>query len=234
MTTTRALKRTLGWAAGGFGFAAIAYAACAAVVWARFGHPSTPDQDEADPLLDRFMPEYDVVERHHIRVAAPPEPTLKTAAAIDIRQSPVVRAIFNARELLLGATPDDTSRPKGLLAQTQSLGWRVLAEHPRREIVVGAVAQPWLGNVTFRGVEPEAFAHFDEPGYVKIAWTLRADPDGPSGSIFRTETRAAATDAVARTKFRWYWARFAPGIVLIRKMLLRDLKAHAERMSGSR
>jgi hypothetical protein len=234
MTTTRALKQTLGWTAGGFGFAAVAYATCAAVAWARFGHPSAPDQDEVDPLLDRFMPEYDVVERHHIRVASPPEATLTAAAAVDMQQSPVIRAVFKTRELLLGATPDDTSRPKGLLAQTQSLGWRVLAEQPGRELVVGAVARPWLGNVAFRGVEPRAFACFDEPDYVKIAWTLRADPDGPSASIFRTETRVTATDAVARAKFRWYWARFAPGIILIRKMLLRDLKAHAERMSGSR
>ena len=35
--------------------------------------PATPE--DADAFLDRFMPEYDVVERHHINVAAPADVT---------------------------------------------------------------------------------------------------------------------------------------------------------------
>ena len=37
------------------------------------------------------------------------------------------------------------------------------------------------------------------------------------------------TDPTARTKFRWYWARFSPGIVLIRRVMLGPLKTDAER-----
>jgi hypothetical protein len=37
------------------------------------------------------------------------------------------------------------------------------------------------------------------------------------------------TDQAARTKFRWYWARFSPGIILIRRVMLGLLKADAER-----
>jgi hypothetical protein len=185
--------------------------------------------EAADPLLDSFMPEYDVAERHHVRVAAPAETTLRAAAAADLRQSAIVRGIFRLRELILGAKPESTGRPIGLLAETQWLGWRVLAEQPGREIVVGAVTKPWLANVVFRGLAPDEFRRFNEPGYVKIAWTLRADPAGPSESIFRTETRVASTDPSARRKFRWYWARFSPGIVLIRRLLLGGLKADVER-----
>ena len=58
----------------------------------------------------------------------------------------------------------------------RSIGWRVLGENCGREIVVGAVAQPWEADVTFHGLNPDAFAAFTEPGYVKIAWSLRADP----------------------------------------------------------
>jgi hypothetical protein len=36
-----------------------------------------PGQGKEGPLLDRFMPEYEVAERHHIRVAAPVPVTLK-------------------------------------------------------------------------------------------------------------------------------------------------------------
>ena len=85
---------------------------------------------------------------------------------------------------------------------------RVLAEDPGREIVLGGVTQSWRADVVFRGLEPSAFAAFSEPGYVKVAWTLRADPIGELDSVFRTETRVTTTDPVARTKFRWYWAAF--------------------------
>jgi hypothetical protein len=141
-----------------------------------------------------------------------------------------VSTIFRARELVLGADPS-TADQRGLLAQTLALGWRVLHEDPGQEIVVGAVTRPWEPNVTFRGVPGDAFKAFDEPNYAKIVWTLRVETVGPLETICHTETRVATTDAAARARFRWYWARFSPGIILIRRMLLRQLKSDAERAS---
>jgi hypothetical protein len=40
-----------------------------------------------------------------------------------------------------------------------------------------------------------------------------------------------ATDAEARARFRRYWAVTSPGILLIRKLALRLLKADAERVA---
>ena len=185
----------------------------------------TPD---ADPLLERFMPRYDVVERHAIRVNAEPGTTFAALCGVDFRRSLVIRAIFKARELLMGAEPDDGARPRGLLPLTKSLGWGVLAEEAGREIVMGAVTQPWHADVVFRAVPPEAFAPFAEPDFVKIVWNVRADPDGHGGSIARTETRVMATDAGARSKFRRYWWRVAPGTMLIRWIALRLARADAE------
>ena len=150
---------------------------------------------------------------------------------IDLSNSPIIRAVFKGRELILRATPDAQPRPRGLLAQVQSLGWVVLAEIADHEVVVGAVTKPWEANVTFRSIPATDFAAFNEPDYVKIAWTLRADATGPSSSIFRTETRAVATDAAARSRFRPYWAFLSPGIFLIRQMMLRPVKTQAERQA---
>jgi hypothetical protein len=136
--------------------------------------------------------------------------------------------IFKARQILLGSEPDAAARPRGLLALTKSIGWGVLAEIPGREVVMGAVTQPWRANVVFRPLAPDEFAAFNEPDHVKIAWTLRADALSPNGSIFRTETRAVATDAAARAKFRRYWSLLSPGIIVIRWASLRPLKARAE------
>jgi hypothetical protein len=131
--------------------------------------------------------------------------------------------------VVLGAAPDDRPRPRGLLDEVRSLGWGVLAEIPDREIVVGAVTKPWEADVTFRALPPEQFAAFAEPGYVKIAWTIRADPISATESVFRTETRAVATDSTARARFRRYWAFLSPGIIVIRWALLGPVKHEAER-----
>lgn len=210
------------------------YGTYVGVTWLRYGHPARPSRDEADPLLDRFMPVYDVCDRHRTRVRAPAATTLAVASELDLLQQPVVRAIVRAREILLGASPDERARPRRLLAETCALGWGILAERPDREIVVGAVTKPWEAEVVFRALPPDDFAGFAEPGYVKIAWTLRADPIGADASIFRTETRAVATDAAARARFRTYWALLSPGIVLIRQLSLAPVRARAERRSVPR
>jgi hypothetical protein len=227
--TAQSTRRVITWSAGALGAAIALYGAVVATAWYRYGHPRAGTADEADPLLDRFMPVYEVAERHHISVRAPAVIALAAAREQDLTAPALTKAIFTARELILGAEPDAAARPRGLVAFTTSLGWRVLAEVPEREIVIGAVTQPWLANVVFRGVPAEEFARFNEPDYVKIVWTLRADPVGPRQSIFRTETRVLTTDSDARRKFRRYWARFSPGIVLIRWLSLGPVRREAER-----
>lgn len=217
------------WIATGAGTAAAAYGTYAGAVWLRYGHAKPARGKGRDPLLDAFMPVYEVAERHRIYVAAPAHITLETAVDVDLLESAIVRAIFRSRELVMSGRPDGRVPQRGLLAQMKSLGWSVLAEIPNREIVVGAVTRPWEANVVFRPVPAEAFAAFNEPDYVKIAWTLRADPIGPRESIARTETRVMTTDSVARDKFRRYWALASPGIVLIRRVILRRVKKVAER-----
>jgi hypothetical protein len=213
----------------GFGVASAAYATYVGITWYRYGNAPAPNAEDKDPLLDRFVPAYEIAERHRIRVAAPAEVTLDVAREMDLQASPVVRTIIRARELILGATPGDRRRPRGLLAEVQSLGWGVLAEVPGREVVVGAVTRPWEANVTFRALPPDQFAAFNEAGYVKIAWTIRADPINATESVFRTETRAIATDPVARSTFRRYWSFLSPGIIAIRWALLGPVKREAER-----
>jgi len=228
MNASRTVGKLAKWSAAGVGVGVAAYATYAGVKWLQYGHVG-PSQDDHDELLDEFMPTYDVVDRHHTHVEAPPDVTFAAACEIELQASPLVRAIFKGRELLLGSHPDQVERPRGLVALTESLGWGVLAEIPGREVVIGAVTQPWEANVVFRHVAPQDFSDFHEPGYVKIAWTLRADPVGEQHSTFRTETRAIATDLDARIRFRRYWSFLSPGITLIRRTMLTSLRAEARK-----
>ena len=215
--------------ASGLSAVSAGYAVLAAISWYRFGRPTKPIDAERDTLLDRFMPVYQVVDRHHIRVAAPAGVTLAAAREQQLLETPLVRAIFKMRQFAMGATRDARKHPAGLLEVTRELGWGMLAERPDREIVMGAVTRPWEANVTFRALPPEDFAAFWEPGFVKIVWTLRADPIDAATSTFRTETRAVATDDIARVRFRRYWTFAAPGIALIRRFSLQPLRRAAER-----
>jgi hypothetical protein len=222
-------RPTLRWLAAGAGFATALYATHAAFTWLRYGHPPGPASDQIDPLLDQLIPAYEVVDRHSLGVAAPAEITLASACDMDLTQSAIIRGIFRSRELILGTHPDAVRRPQTLMAWARELGWVVLAEVPDREIVFGAVTSPWVANPVFRPLPPSEFAEFHEPGYARIAWTLRADPIDATHSVVRTETRVATTDPASRTAFRRYWALVSPGVVLIRRMSLRLVKSEAER-----
>jgi hypothetical protein len=216
------------------GLGAAAFAAGAAygglVVYNRwtYGTAKASAAMGEDPLLDRFIPVPEVAEHHRIEIDAPAALVLSTANEMHVLDSPIIRAIFKLRELALGGEPDTREHPTELMAQMQSIGWVVLAEEPGREIVFGAVTQPWQATPTFRSIPPAEFKDFAEPGYVKIAWTLRADPLGEQRSMFHTETRVTTTDAEARSRFRTYWSFVAPGVELIRLAMLRPLKHAAE------
>lgn len=224
------MRRIAGGLAAMIAAAALSYLAYIVVTFRSYGRAATrPAGGERDTLLDAFMPAPEVVERHEIRVAAPAAVTFDVARTFDLQRSALVRAIFASREFLMHAHPPRATRPRAFVAEVLALGWGILAETPGRELVFGAVTQPWEGDVQFRALPPDRFATFDEPGYAKIAWTLAVDSLGPNRSIFRTETRVTTTDPVSRARFRRYWAVFSPGILLIRIATLRLVRADAER-----
>ena len=75
---------------GGLGVAAVGYATLAAVAWWRYGEAPSAEGAAEDPLLDGFLPAYDVVERHHVAVAAPAALTLAAAKEQNLTRSPIV------------------------------------------------------------------------------------------------------------------------------------------------
>ena len=201
------------------------------LTWARYGrHPMAGAI--GDPLIDAFLPDPEVRERHQTVVAAPADITWAAVRDLDFRDSALVRGIFRGRELLMRARPKDGGKAGGFLEQVQALGWRQLAEEPGRKLVFGAVTRPWEANVVFRGLSPEEFLTFDEPDYVRILWALQVEPAGER-SVFSTETRVATTDAEARRKFRRYWSLMSPGILMIRRESLRLVRREAERRAAS-
>ena len=186
--------------------------------------------------LDRFLPGFDVRERHVTRVHAPAEIVFTTAEAFDLQSIGMIRSIIRLRQLLLDSTPV-TRKPQAFVQEALDMGWGLLAEEPGRLFIAGAHCQPWLADVTFTPVPPHEFSSYQGANRVKIAWTLEVEPMNPTSARLATETRAIATDEEARRQFRryWRWARF--GIVAIRWLLLPAIRRQAERAletSGSK
>ena len=219
-------RNVLSWAGRSAGALALLGAGYVASNWYRYG--KVQRDGRADPLVDRFMPTYEVREYHATRVSAPVEIAYDAARDMEMNRSWLVRGIFRARELVMRGTHGEATPPRPLVEEAQALGWGVLAEEAR-QIVFGAVTQPWEANVRFESLPPEEFHSFNRPRYVKIAFTLAAEPIDAHSSMVRTETRVATTDSYARDRFRRYWALVSPGVRVIRLEILRLVRADAKR-----
>lgn len=208
------------------GAAVAAYLGFAALTWARYGMAAP--RKGPDELLDRVMPEYEVRMNYRIEVNASPAATFDAIRETDFQRSPIVRALFRAREMLLGAKHADRPMPRAFIDQIESLGWAIIAETPGRELVLGTVTQPWQPSPTFRALPAEEFAAFHEPGYAKIAFNLCVAPTAARTCLVQTETRVQTTDPQSRGRFRRYWAALSLGMALIRIVLLQQIKTEAE------
>jgi hypothetical protein len=210
------------------------YAGYAALTYVRFGR--MPQRADRHQLLDRLMPEYEVCERHSVSVSAPADLTFLASRNISFHDSPLARALFALRALpgrLRGAPAAPTTR-RPVFDEVIAVGWYQLAETAGRQLVMGAVTQPWRQKVQFHGLPADEFVAFREPGHAKIAWTIEVEPLGPSSSVFSTETRVTTTDPISRERFRRYWAFLSPGIRLIRYGILRLVRAEAQRRHANR
>ena len=209
--------------------AVVAYFGYVALAWWDYG--ARHGDAQLEPLLDRYLPDWEVAEHHEILVDAAAQLAYAAARRLDFERSPAVRAIFRLRQLVMRSTPTVDTGSRELVARMVRLGWGILTELPGRAVVMGAVTQPWRRNPEFQSLSASEFTGFSRIGFAKIAWSIRVEPDGPHRSVASSETRVTITDPVSRARFRWYWAFVSPGILLIRRAMLRRLKRYAERQS---
>ena len=197
-------------------------------------HSSDPlsDPDTAEvPLLDKFLPLWDVRECHELSVAAPAGRAFEVLRNLDINRAPVVKALFWLRSLpsrFSGRAVAPPHKARSLLEDALSVGWVVLGEIPAQQLAVGAVTRPWEPIVRFHGLPGPELRAYREPGFVKIVWGISARPLDEGACVLGTETRVLATDEVSRRRFSRYWWFFGSFIRLIRVMSLRLAKRDLE------
>jgi hypothetical protein len=179
-------------------------------------------------LIDRFLPDYDVVEHHAVDINAPVDEAYRAVKELDLARSPIVLALLFARglpHLFTGAV-----KPKRRLGLDEIVesGFVVLVEEPDRELVLGIVGKFWQLSSGVHRIEPDEFIGFDAPGLAKAAWNFVVSARPGGGSRVETETRVVCTDDDARRQFSRYWWLIGRFSALIRRIVLGQIKREAE------
>lgn len=189
-------------------------------------------------LIDEFLPRYDVVERHGIRVDAPASRVYEAIWAADLARSLPVRVLLGLRtlpSLLVDRAKarrlaDVLQRSTTVTLQTVlSQGFYLLAEEPGREVLLGVVGRFWTPTASLEPTDPERFRSAAAPGRAKGAWNFTVTALGEGSTRLETETRVQCADARTLARFRPYWLVVRPFSGLIRRMMLRTIRAAALR-----
>jgi hypothetical protein len=172
--------------------------------------------------IDELLPAWDWRSAHATRVAAPPERCAAAARAIGGRDLPVTGVLMRVRMLGRHRVED---RP--VVESMTRIGVRILVDEPLA-LLLGGVLAPWRLRGGRRPIaSADELRSFAVPGWVRVAMAFTVVPDG-TGSRVATETRMAATDAVARRRFGRYWRVIGPFSGITRREMLSAIKRRAE------
>lgn len=204
--------------------------AVTAVLWpAHVTRTARPGQ-----RLDRFLPEYQFSEVHETRVQAPMEAVVKAIREVSLADMPAAVALLRIRAAAGGrfhGSPPDTRPLLDMMVRPGSRFLPLDTADPGELVygMVGFVHKPPPPVTT-----PEQYAAFTEPGGIRVAFDLRAVPEGDGAVRLSTETRCLANGDEARRTFARYWRIIYPGSAIIRRVWLDAIVARAERDARAR
>jgi len=187
-------------------------------------------------LMDGQLLHYDLVERHHILVAASREHTCQAMRDTDFVRVviPVAQSVLEMRDIprsireivqRVRHIPPDTTFT---LADAVAGSFVPLGERRGRAIMIGAIGKLWKPEITFLPLEPAEFRAFHEPKYAKLAAAFWVERYGRDKSVLRFEARVTATDDSARAHLRRWYRVVRPFTALFMRALLASIKADAE------
>jgi hypothetical protein len=175
----------------------------------------------AGSALDRLLPEYQFAERHKTLVRANRQEVWRALHEVTPTEMALTRILFGVRTLparLAGARRAGSAGP--WLPSLLRSGFKVMAETPEQELVLGTSGRFWERRARPR---PQP-----DPGGAVAAMDFRLE-DTQGGTLLTTETRVAVEDQAARRRFAFYWVVIRIGSGLIRRDLLHAVRRRAER-----
>src|SRR4029453_9181899 len=135
----------------------------------------------APTVLDRLVPAFEAAERHSATIAASADQVWAALTQVTVGELRLFRLLMGLRVLpgrLLGRPRARFDAGESLLGGAVRFGFTILGEEVRRELVVGAIGQPW--RLVGRGMAVaggDDFVAFDQAGYAKMAANFQLVPD---------------------------------------------------------
>ena len=187
-------------------------------------------------LIDEYLPEYDAREIHRTQVHAPASRIYFAFRSTDLADAMLVRICLALRALPgLLLSPMRGLRQFRLrlgtsmtLREFETYGFRVLAENPPHELLIGLMGSFWKLDGDLLPIESATFKGSQLPGTARVAWNFSVVEQKDGICELSTETRVKCADAKSRRYFGLYWAVIRPGSGLIRRYMLRSIRKNAE------
>jgi hypothetical protein len=189
----------------------------------------------ASTALDRIVPTFQASERHSTTIAASPDQVWAALSQVTMGELRLFRLLMGVRVLpgrLVRSPAARFDAEEPLLGWAVRFGFTILGEDAPRELVFGAIGQPWrlAGGRSATVADGDDFAAFDQPGYAKLAANFRLAPTVGGRAIqLSTETRVACTDPASARRFARYWWLIRPASGAIRRSWLAAIKRRVER-----
>lgn len=197
---------------------------------------SAPPHPTRRMLIDDFLPEYDVVEKHQVVVRATADNTYRAIRAADLGSALPVKVLLAIRALP-GAIASGGGGLRELhrrgseritLHDFERRGFLVLAENPPHELLIGIVGAFWKPSGGLCSTNPGHFRGPQKKGTARGVWNFAVDELGNGTVRLSTETRVDTADRRSARAFRAYWLFVKPGSGLIRRYMLRAIREEAE------
>ena len=171
-------------------------------------------------LIDEFLPKYDFIETHDIKIRASAANVFNAVNEIDLCESPIIRGLFFLRGL-----PDKQLK----LSNLRKSRFEVLGERENEELLLGLAGKFWTIRGKLQKINSGNFREFDEKGFAKAVWNFSVSSNGNETRL-TTETRVCCFDDASRRSFGFYWTFIQPFSGLIRREMLKIVKKKSEAM----
>ena len=189
-------------------------------------------------LIDRYLPRFDVRERHHLRVHASPAAAYAALRTADFARSPVVGLLLALRAIP-AALSQGVAGMRALtgrggravtLASFEERGFRILEDREPEELVLGLEGQFWRASGGVCTPSVDAFlCSTPAAGMARAVWNFRVWAKAPDSCEISTETRVLCSSSEVRRRFLPYWWIIRLGSGAIRGAMLRAIRDEAER-----
>jgi len=182
----------------------------------------------ATMLIDEYLPQYDVVERHTTVVRASAARVYAALRRADLAATPLVRLLLALRALpaVLRDGGSGVQHRRTCMAAPITLrafeeqSFVVLAETPPHELLIGLVGAFWTLKGGMRPVDAGTFRASQPHGTARAAWNFAIEQRADGCCWLATETRVQYADAASRWRFQYYWWVIRPGWGLIQRCML--------------